>query len=1090
MLSLLWLSGSLWLQLSGTYWINGTSQSAARSFATLQEALDTLARAGAQGTVWLRITYPYDPTREPSTIRVKAYTCQSCSVVVAVDTPITIARRPRAGWQEGQYVLRIQGGVQHFTLNGRGRLTLKSLTDTTEMTGVVGLVPRSGPVSHIRLDSCRLEGHSRQGTQVAFYIGDSASATLVPVWTQVRHITLHACTLQAARYLAVALAPGWGNISHLRLENCVLGYPTAQWSEAAYAWGGSPRAAAFYSRWVEHLTLAGCLIQGAWETQHTVQGVHLEFCYMVTLRANRIRNLRSFSTEGHGAVGLRLLTYVQAGPTQHLVENNFIGNLVGSADESLPGSSEYLVAGIVLEGNAPTTAPHFSVRHNTIHLYGQAEADAPWAKDGFSAGIVIGKNLLGGVEIAGNLIQNTLRLRSLQPLEAKESCGLAFWEPSTAIAWSSMNLRHNFYYVRGERLERSYIARVGWGDNKRVFGTLAAWQAFSGLESGSREGVSHSAPFVNPAEPILEAGQPWEGINAGPVPAIVNTDLYGTLRPQGSGLDPGTAPDIGAYELDGTPFPCSPPATQALSASAAEGLVSETLTIHCANPSALSGRLSLLWSLDGGPTWHARTVRPTDFPLSFPLPAPTQLPGLVELRLVAAPLPGCPGAPDTSPPLAILVRDRPGNRPSNAIPLQLTAVAPGVWEATYTDSLLGLGLTDEFSQLPASRSRDLFFTFTLPDCLDSLDIDLCDEFTDFDTRLHLLSGLDTLSDRDQGNRGDCRGYQSRGGLTSRIIMQAADAVQSPSDENFSQPQRGAMPLTPNQRFHIAVEGEEALEVGHFRLRLRGYNLPPEPPNLGPDREVCLGPQGIRLSGFAPGARHYEWFVNGERLNGAQDSFIVFSRPPGRYEVVVVAHWVPLQACDAPASARDTLNLQLLPALQAALRHEGRRFDNGDTLYLRFGLHTFYGETPAADPVYTWRLYDRRGTLLEVQRGPSYSRAWEVSGVFMVQLTTEAGGCREEDTLYLEVSAAASLSDLGASAPALWPNPTQGTLWLYLPTPGSTLYRLFNSTGQCLKEGLLEGGKVASLTLPFPPGYYRLQILTAQTAFSLPFLIVD
>ncbi|RMF46509.1 MAG: hypothetical protein D6750_10250, partial [Bacteroidetes bacterium] len=190
MKGLLW--GTLaWAQLTGTYLINGSSNPAGGSFATLQEAFDELARQGVQDTVRLRVVAPYDPAAEPSTIQVKPYACNSCAVIVLVEVPVTLAKAPVAQWQRGgQFVLRILGGVQNFVLNGRGNLRLKSLTDTTALTGVVGIVPRAGaPVSNVQLDSCVLEGYSRTGTWAALYVGDSASYTLQPVAAAVSGLT-------------------------------------------------------------------------------------------------------------------------------------------------------------------------------------------------------------------------------------------------------------------------------------------------------------------------------------------------------------------------------------------------------------------------------------------------------------------------------------------------------------------------------------------------------------------------------------------------------------------------------------------------------------------------------------------------------------------------------------------------------------------------------------------------------------------------------------------------------------------------------------------------------------------------------------
>lgn len=1071
----------LWAQLSGVYWINGTTDPTARSFATLQAALDELSLQGAQDTVLFRIVSPYDPAAEPSTIQVKGYTCTNCQVIVRVDTPITIAKAPAPTWQDGgQFVLRIQGGVQRFALNGRGNLRLKSLSDTSAFTGVVGIVPRQGAIAaYIRIDSCSLEGASRTGTWAAFYIGDSASYTLQPAVYGVNQIVLHACTLRRARYGAAMLSSGWGSqVTNVILSQNVFGFPTTTLAEAEETWAGS--GAALYARYVYGFTVEDNTFEGCWETgAFSPVGVQLEYCHTVTFRRNRIANIKSLSPQGYGAVGLHLIRETRYGASPHLIENNFIGDISGSADESLPGSSGYLVAGVLLESDfQPDPAASITLRHNTIVLAGVAvPSAAPWAKDGLAAGVVFGKNVRGGVELSGNLIQNTLALESLLLPDAKQNCALLFWENRGVLQWSAFTFRNNFYYVRGRIVERSYLVRVGWGDSVQYWGSLAEWKAFSGQESGSVWGVSGGAPFVGAADWHIDASQPWIGINAGPTPLLTSEDYDGEARPIGGPNDPGTAPDIGADEVAGATYLCTPPASASLTASVSTGQVGQPVTLSVSNPSALAGELSLLGSVDGGLSWVTLGCTAGDFPLEVSLPQPASWPGAVVYRLVAAPPAGCPGSPDTSAPLTIQITDRPGNRLQNALALSLSASAPGVWEASLSDSLLGWGISDEFSPRigasMASRSPDLFYTLTLPACLDSLEIDLCGPSTDFDTRLHGLIGTDTVTDRDQGYRSDCTS-PFPGAYTSRIVLIGSGTPSFPSGEDYTVPARGYAPLAAGTPVYIIVEGETALEVGHFTLTVRGYALPLPKPDLGPDRNVCLGPNGITVSAPVLGALTYTWWIDGQPVSGASGPDLTFQPSLGSHTIVVEAARPPVQPCALPQSTRDTVVLTVLSAIEAAIVYNGLPQPNGDTLTLPFGTYTFLAQAQSAGASFAWRLWDAQGVLIDWTSGSSYTREWGVRGLYLLELTTSTADCEEKDTLYLRIQPEEPSSlPWGTPGFACGPNPSSGEIFLRVPSPQPYVVEVYDALGRCVQQWLLSGSTAYYHSLPLPTGLYRI-----------------
>lgn len=1074
-------------QLSGLYYINGTTDPDARSYASIQAALDDLAVQGAQDSVIFRVVSPYDPELEPATIRVRRYACTNCEVLLLVDTPVTIAKAPPPEWWLGQFVLRIQGGVQRFTLNGRGRLTLRCLTDTTAFTGVVGILPSSaGGISRVRIDSCLIEGLSREKTWTAVYVGDSVSNVFRPVSASVSQITISGCTLRSVRYGAAFIASGWGALSQIRIDNSTFGYPTATLAQADRTW----MEAAVFAQFANSLTVDSCLMEGCWyDGPRTLRGIHLDRCRNVILRKNTIRSLHSLSEDGFGAIGIHCVRNPGLGPAAHLIENNYIADLLGGADESLPGSSSYVVAGILLESLSPDPGATFTLRHNTLHLYGTAESSAPWARDGFCAGVVLGRNIRGGVELSSNLIQNTLHLRSQSTPDFKETCALVLWENPADIQWSSFTFRHNFYFIEGEAPARTGIARVGAGLNKRFIGSLTEWRSFTGQDITSVWGITGGAPFLTTGTPHIDPGVPWVGINRGTVPLLTPTDIDGESRPQGGSNDPGTAPDIGADELTGIAVPCPTPAVQSLIPSAPGGLVGENVSLSVSDPSTLAGELTLIWSVDGGQSWQTRVILPAQFPVEFLLPEPSTFPGSVILHLVALSLPGCPQAPDTSAPLTLTISDRPGNRPQNLIPLSLTPAGTGLWLAAHTDSLTGPGITDAYSprtgDLRASVSPELFFSVTTPDCIDSLEIDLCSEETDFDTRLHLISGTDTVTDRDQGYRADCTPAVIPASLTSRIVAIGDDTREVPIVEDFTRPARPKLPLPAGTTFLIAVEGDSPIELGRFTLTVRAYRLPLPKPDLGPDRNICFSPTGVRISGATPGANAYQWFLNGQNLSAATDSAITLLLPLGTHSVVVEARREPPQTCAPLLTTRDTVVLTVIPSIQAQVSYGMQTFDNGDTLRFTFGTHTLTAQAQAAGTLFGWRLWDSRGILIDWSSGATYEREWGERGTFLMELESRTADCIEIDSIWIQVQAPEASSLLSDSATVrVYPNPASDAVYVEAPVAESV--EIYDLRGVCVGRYRLSTEQPQRLPLMLPTGSYLMKFF--PQGITIPLLV--
>jgi hypothetical protein len=123
---------------------------------------------------------------------------------------------------------------------------------------------------------------------------------------------------------------------------------------------------------------------------------------------------------------------------------------------------------------------------------------------------------------------------------------------------------YNQYYLRGSASQPVY-ARVG----TTPFPTFSGWQSSTipNIPSPDANGLVHvpgPVPFVSNTDLHLVPTFPSSAINAGNTAYNGAIDFDGQTRPlpapPGSSVnnppDPGTAPDVGADELDGTPFSC------------------------------------------------------------------------------------------------------------------------------------------------------------------------------------------------------------------------------------------------------------------------------------------------------------------------------------------------------------------------------------------------------------------------------------------------------------------------------------------------------------------------------------------------------
>jgi hypothetical protein len=743
--------------LTGTHDITGTSafNPSGGQFATIKEAFDSLrARGVGAGGVTFRVQNSWvgsatGQDAEPNTIELTTYPGAGPGnpVTLTFDqltSAVYFAKAPNGAAGE-RFIFRFTGSVKYFTLDGAGNLILKSTTSTTggsnpsgTNTGLIGFVSVSTSSSSLDLDidaitikNVVMHGSGRGTTFSGVYIGQDASLITGTVSTGSNigaavGITIQGCTIDSvSRPILVAGRPA--NTQNIQVLEDTLGNPTDP-----TAWAAANNIGAVHLRGVQYPIVRRCVVHGqSSTTNYRVAGIRLDSCENFTVERNWIYDIRYTGTGGWGNYGifLHMPSAFIGSPVSNQVSNNMIAGI--SADGFGFIGLDW-VSGIYVQGSSSLAHNRLSIIHNSINLYGAYSGGSTFR--GTSCGITLAASIAGGVTIEGNLIQNTF-----DAANNDTACAIAI--RTTLPSPAGFTVNYNQYRVSSP----APTNRIGmWGDTPAP--TFADWQALSLTPDAN--GMLHlpgAVPFVSNTDLHLVPTSQSSAINAGNTAYNGAFDFDGQTRPlpnpPGSSVnnppDPGTAPDVGADELDGTPFSC-PSSLQAPDIvvtntypplAGSDYLWGQQVEIDTTgtNSPTPSGTLDVIYSLDNGDNWTV-LAPVTSFPVTITLP-PVTPPNYTPTMLIAvrASAPGfCSLPADTSDnPASINVTDRLGNRADNAIPITLTPDPqnPGHWIAPLiADSTSGPGLSNEyvdptpgpFGGGRGRPTRDLFFKITCP----------------------------------------------------------------------------------------------------------------------------------------------------------------------------------------------------------------------------------------------------------------------------------------------------------------------------------------------------------------------------------------
>jgi hypothetical protein len=555
--------------LTGTHFITGTSAFSASGgqFATIQEAFDSLMSRGVGGggvTFRVQDSWVGSATgqlAEPNTIRLSTYTGSGPNSPVTLtfadlSSPVYFAKSPN-GAAGDRFIFRFTGSVKYFTLDGAGKLILKSTATGGTSTGLIGFVSTSSldlDIDAITIRNVVMHGNGRANTFSGVYIGQDASLTTGTVSANsnigaVVGITIEGCTIDSVSR-PILVAGRRTNTRKIRVLRDTLGNPTD-----ATAWAAASNIGAVHLRGVQNPIVQGCVVHGESSTNTSVAGIRLDSCENFTITRNWVYNIEYTGTGGYGTFGIHIAlpsTFIGSS-VNNVVSNNMLAGLVadGDANFSFP---RYIPAGILVEAASGSISDaKLALIHNSIHLFGSASGNYT----GSSAGIAISASVQGGVKIDGNLIQNTF---DASGNDIAYGLVIATGSPSTA----RFDINYNQYYLGGSASQLVY-ARVG----TTLFPTFSGWQSSTipNIPSPDANGLVHvpgPVPFVSNIDLHLVDTLPSSAINAGNTAYNGAFDFDGQTRPLPTNPpgsvntppDPGTAPDVGADELDGTPFSC------------------------------------------------------------------------------------------------------------------------------------------------------------------------------------------------------------------------------------------------------------------------------------------------------------------------------------------------------------------------------------------------------------------------------------------------------------------------------------------------------------------------------------------------------
>lgn len=258
----------------------------------------------------------------------------------------------------------------------------------------------------------------------------------------------------------------------------------------------------------------------------------------VTISRNKIYGIYSLSTGGWGAYGINL-----TGGNNHVVVNNVIYDIM-TVNYLL--STTFNAFGIRI-----TSGTGIKVYYNSVNLFGQL--NIPTSNTiSTSAAFLVTSTAVTGLDVRNNIFNNLQTTTVTNVTSKKYFC---VWFPAS-YNFVNATLNNNAYNIPNGSPDH-FIGKIGTTANTNEAANLTAWQALSQVNNATNDIASiplanSPAPFTSNTNLTIPANTNYGGESGAVlIPSLgTNIDYNANVRPL-AGINPNTAPDMGAYEFDG-----------------------------------------------------------------------------------------------------------------------------------------------------------------------------------------------------------------------------------------------------------------------------------------------------------------------------------------------------------------------------------------------------------------------------------------------------------------------------------------------------------------------------------------------------------
>ena len=300
------------------------------------------------------------------------------------------------------------------------------------------------------------------------------------------------------------------------------------------------------------------------------------------IRRNTISDIRNFNTGGYGAYGINITSGVG-----YVISNNVIH---GVQTLNYTNSTTFNAFGIRLGGGTG-----HQVYYNSVNMYGAYTTGG--TTNAFSAAFLVTSTAVTGIEVRNNVFANKMT--------STAAVG-EFMAVNFPSGYNFLNaiMERNAYMVSVSPFH--FVGKIGTGAGTLNYSNLNAWKAISQVNNASNDvnsvpGSGNSnAPFTTDSDLTIPAATVTVLESTGLAIAslgLPNVDRNNVNRPAGTG----TAPDLGAYEFNGSqPSDLTAPIVSAVSAApgASCAAVSHTVTATVVEDQAM-GTVVLSYSYGG-----------------------------------------------------------------------------------------------------------------------------------------------------------------------------------------------------------------------------------------------------------------------------------------------------------------------------------------------------------------------------------------------------------------------------------------------------------------------------------------------------------